>query len=125
MQALATVVSDHMGGARNYESLSSAYAAFQAQLKDRLQSRILPIGALSVGLPRHRALLFKTLADACELPCRLLRGSAIGTCPWSPETCPSKELQEFTFDGLHCTLCRRTMHLTAGSPNAVSVLSSI
>ena len=77
-QALATVVSDHMGGARDYESLSSAYSEFQAQLKDRLQSRILPIGALSVGLARHRALLFKTLADACELPCRLLRGPAIG-----------------------------------------------
>ncbi len=81
LQALATVVSDHMGGARDYESLSKAYSEFQAQLKDRLQSRILPIGALSVGLARHRALLFKTLADACELPCRLLRGPAIGVHP--------------------------------------------
>ena len=67
-----------MGGASSYESLSAAYAAFQGQLKDGLQSRILPIGSLAVGLPRHRALLFKTLADACELPCRLLRGHAIG-----------------------------------------------
>ena len=74
-------MSDHMGGARDYESLSKAYSEFQAQLKDRLQSRILPIGALSVGLARHRALLFKTLADACELPCRLLRGPAVGVHP--------------------------------------------
>ena len=78
MQALATVVSEHMGGAMDHHSLSQAYTAFQAQLKDRLQSRILPIGSLAVGLPRHRALLFKTLADACELPCCLLRGDALG-----------------------------------------------
>ena len=78
LQALATVVSDHMGGAQNHQSLSEAYSDFQAQLKDRLHSRMLPIGSLAVGLPRHRALLFKTLADACELPCRMLRGSAIG-----------------------------------------------
>ena len=107
MQALATVVSDHMGGARDYESLSSAYAAFQAQLKDRLQSRILPIGALSIGLPRHRALLFKTLADACELPCCLLRGPAIGMFPWpwissAPATHVSAtDLQDSYVEGVH------------------------
>ena len=83
-QALATVVSEHMGGAMDHHSLSQAYTAFQARLKDRLQSRILPIGSLAVGLPRHRALLFKTLADACELPCCLLRGDALG----EPHTLP-------------------------------------
>ena len=86
VQALATVVSEHMGGAMDHHSLSQAYTAFQAQLKDRLQSRILPIGSLAVGLPRHRALLFKTLADACELPCCLLRGDALGR----PHTLPPK-----------------------------------
>ena len=78
LQALATVVADHMGGAMDHQSLSKAYSQFQAQLKDSLQSRILPIGSQAIGLPRHRALLFKTLADACELPCRMLRGAAIG-----------------------------------------------
>ena len=80
-QALATVVADHMGGAMDHQSLSKAYSQFQAQLKDSLQSRVLPIGSLALGLPRHRALLFKTLADACELPCRMLRGAAIGVNP--------------------------------------------
>ena len=32
------------------------------------------MGGCRLGLARHRALLFKTLADACELPCQLLRG---------------------------------------------------
>ena len=90
MQALATVVSEHMGGAMDHHSLSQAYTAFQAQLKDRLQSRILPIGSLAIGLPRHRALLFKTLADACELPCCLLRGDALGR----PTCCLSEAMAE-------------------------------
>ena len=47
---------------------------FAQGLKLRHGSAVIPIGQLSVGLPRHRALLFKALADACELPCRLLRG---------------------------------------------------
>lgn len=37
-----------------------------------------PIGSLNVGLSRHRAVLFKYLADASSLKCRLLRGSYIG-----------------------------------------------
>ena len=47
---------------------------FVKGLKLRHGSAVIPIGQLSVGLPRHRSLLFKALADACELPCRLLRG---------------------------------------------------
>ena len=94
-QALATVVSEHMGGAMESHSLSQAYTAFQAQLKDRLQSCILPIGSLAVGLPRHRALLFKTLADACELPCCLLRGDALG----KPTCCLPEALYELAAVG--------------------------
>jgi hypothetical protein len=32
---------------------------------------------LEVGSLRHRALLFKVLADAVKLPCKLIRGSAM------------------------------------------------
>lgn len=39
---------------------------------------MLPIGAVKVGLARHRALLFKCLADACRLPCRVVRGEHLG-----------------------------------------------
>ncbi len=34
---------------------------------------MVPLGDLPVGLYRHRALLFKVLADSIELPCRLVR----------------------------------------------------
>ncbi|KAJ4908852.1 Serine/threonine-protein kinase CTR1 [Raphanus sativus] len=35
---------------------------------------VVPIGSLSVGLCRHRALLFKVLADIIDLPCRIAKG---------------------------------------------------
>ncbi|KAK9669000.1 hypothetical protein RND81_13G102000 [Saponaria officinalis] len=35
---------------------------------------VLPIGSLSSGLCRHRALLFKKLADSVGLPCRIAQG---------------------------------------------------
>ncbi len=101
-----------MGGARDYESLSSAYSEFQGQLKDRLQSRILPIGALSVGLARHRALLFKTLADACELPCRLLRGPAIGMHPSCTEHI-NKTSRLCITDKQQISACWCHVHMTA------------
>ncbi len=75
MQALARVVASHMGGRSNHAALSRRYA--QARREQR-RGLVVPIGALSVGLARHRALLFKALADACELPCRMLRGPFIG-----------------------------------------------
>lgn len=77
-QALARVVSDNMGGQSNHAGLARDYRNFARGLKARRRSLVLPIGALRVGLPRHRALLFKALADACELPCRMLRGPFIG-----------------------------------------------
>ena len=82
-QALARVVAEHMGGPAQHRQLSLRYAEATGQLKAQAGSIVLPIGRLRVGLARHRALLFKTLADACELPCRMLRGPHIGGdhCP--------------------------------------------
>ncbi len=37
-----------------------------------------PIGELKVGLARHRALIFKFLADSSNLKSRILRGSYTG-----------------------------------------------
>jgi hypothetical protein len=42
---------------------------------------VLPIGEVKVGLARHRALLFKSLADACRLPCKVVRGEHLGKPP--------------------------------------------
>ena len=51
------------------------------QLKRQHRSVTIPISALTSGLARHRALLFKVLADFCQIPCRLLRGQFYtGTC---------------------------------------------
>ncbi|XP_061994268.1 serine/threonine-protein kinase EDR1-like isoform X2 [Rosa rugosa] len=36
---------------------------------------ILPLGKIDVGHSRHRALLFKVLADKINLPCMLVKGS--------------------------------------------------
>lgn len=43
-------------------------------LRECLGSVVLPIGSLSVGLCRHRAILFKVLADTIDLPCRIAKG---------------------------------------------------
>ena len=43
-------------------------------LKDCLKSIVLPIGSISVGLCRHRSLLFKALADIIDLPGRISQG---------------------------------------------------
>eukprot|EP00850_Spirogloea_muscicola_P023719 SM000381S14611 [mRNA] locus=s381:28553:35415:- [translate_table: standard] len=73
---LARLVSDHMGGPAEMEAgeLLSRFRARMRQLKAFLKSVVLPIGMIDVGLCRHRTLLFKVLADAMGLPCRISRG---------------------------------------------------
>ncbi len=56
-------------------------------LLDRKKSLVIPIGEVRVGLARHRALLFKSLADACRLPCKVVRGERLGT-PLNPTSLP-------------------------------------
>ncbi|CAI5941052.1 unnamed protein product, partial [Closterium sp. NIES-64] len=41
------------------------------EIKSYLKTIVLPIGQLPVGICRHRALLFKVLADALGMPCRI------------------------------------------------------
>ncbi|XP_022754663.1 serine/threonine-protein kinase EDR1-like [Durio zibethinus] len=45
------------------------------ELRNSLNTVILPLGRLDIGLSRHRALLFKVLADRINLPCMLVKGS--------------------------------------------------
>nr|XP_010327687.1 ethylene-inducible CTR1-like protein kinase isoform X1 [Solanum lycopersicum] len=73
---LAKLVCDHMGGAApaGEEELVSMSKGCSNDLKDRFGTIVLPIGSLSVGLCRHRALLFKVLADIIDLPCRIAKG---------------------------------------------------
>lgn len=52
----------------------------------RKKSLVIPIGEVHVGLARHRALLFKSLADACRLPCKVVRGERLGE--FAPKNLP-------------------------------------
>ncbi|KAI3471980.1 hypothetical protein Pfo_028668 [Paulownia fortunei] len=73
---LAKLVCNHMGGAASSgeDGIVTIWKECSDDLKDCLGSVVLPIGSLSVGLCRHRALLFKVLADIIGLPCRIARG---------------------------------------------------
>ncbi|KAJ4979785.1 hypothetical protein NE237_010565 [Protea cynaroides] len=73
---LAKLVCLRMGGSASAgeDDLVSRWKGCNDILKDCLGSIILPMGSLSVGLCRQRALLFKVLADAIDLPCRIAKG---------------------------------------------------
>ncbi|CAA3007731.1 serine threonine- kinase CTR1 isoform X1 [Olea europaea subsp. europaea] len=73
---LANLVCNRMGCAASSgeDDLFTNWKERSNDLKDCLGSIVLPIGSLSVGLCRHRALLFKVLADIIGLPCRIAKG---------------------------------------------------
>ncbi|KAL8110951.1 hypothetical protein AgCh_026642 [Apium graveolens] len=75
VQKLAVLVSDHMGGpVGDPEKMLMAWKSLSYKLKETLGSMVLPLGSLTIGLARHRALLFKVLADSVGIPCRLIKG---------------------------------------------------
>ncbi|KAL0309584.1 UNVERIFIED_CONTAM: Serine/threonine-protein kinase CTR1 [Sesamum radiatum] len=76
VEQLAKLVCNHMGGAASSgeDDLVTVWKECSDDLKDCLGSTVLPIGSLSIGLCRHRSLLFKVLADIIGLPCRIARG---------------------------------------------------
>ena len=60
---LAMIVADYMGGpVEDPESMTRAWRSLSYSLKATLGSMVLPLGSLTIGLARHRALLFKVLA---------------------------------------------------------------
>ncbi|KAK9290619.1 hypothetical protein L1049_008791 [Liquidambar formosana] len=71
---LANFVCSRMGGAASTgeDDLLSNWRECRDDLN--LGSVVVPIGSLSVGLCRHRALLFKVLADTIDLRCRIAKG---------------------------------------------------
>ncbi|KAL4339347.1 hypothetical protein GQ457_08G018550 [Hibiscus cannabinus] len=73
---LAKLVCSRMGGSSTIgeDDLASYWRKCSDDLKDCLGSVVVPIGSLSIGLCRHRALLFKVLADMIDLPCRISKG---------------------------------------------------
>ncbi|KAF5737482.1 serine/threonine-protein kinase CTR1 [Tripterygium wilfordii] len=73
---LAKLVCNRMGGSATTgeDDFNSIWRESSDDIKDCLGSVVLPLGSLSVGLCRHRALLFKVLADTIDLPCRIAKG---------------------------------------------------
>ncbi|KAL1338675.1 hypothetical protein AAHE18_10G228700 [Arachis hypogaea] len=72
---LAILVADYMGGpVEDPESMARAWRSLSYSLKATLGSMVLPLGSLTIGLARHRALLFKVLADSVGIPCQLVKG---------------------------------------------------
>ncbi|XP_065851652.1 serine/threonine-protein kinase EDR1 [Euphorbia lathyris] len=76
VQRLAELVTSHMGGpVKDANVMLARWMESNTELRTSLHTNVLPIGSISIGLSRHRALLFKVLADNTGLPCRLVKGS--------------------------------------------------
>ncbi|XP_048137435.1 serine/threonine-protein kinase EDR1 [Rhodamnia argentea] len=76
VQRLAELVTEHMGGpVKDANIMWARWMERSTELRTSLQTSVLPIGSINVGLSRHRALLFKVLADSINLACRLVKGS--------------------------------------------------
>lgn len=76
VEKLGKLVSICMGGTFPIEQddLHKRWKTLSKRLRKFRKCIVLPIGSLSMGLCRHRAILFKKLADYIGLPCRIARG---------------------------------------------------
>lgn len=73
---IAELVTEHMGGpVRDANTILQRWIETSTKLRTSLHTSVLPVGSLQVGLSRHRALLFKVLADYVGITCRLVKGS--------------------------------------------------
>ncbi|KAE8658676.1 Serine/threonine-protein kinase CTR1 [Hibiscus syriacus] len=76
VEKLGKLVAIYMGGTFPGEQgdLHKCWKLVSRRLRDFHKCVVHPIGSLSMGLCRHRAILFKKLADYIGLPCRIARG---------------------------------------------------
>nr|XP_024216648.1 armadillo repeat-containing protein 3 isoform X2 [Halyomorpha halys] len=73
--AIASVVHKALSGQYNKNECNFHNFELHIQeLKQTLQSSLIPLGKLEVGLKLERALLFKVLADRLGVPCAMVRG---------------------------------------------------
>ncbi|KAF6152243.1 hypothetical protein GIB67_005897 [Kingdonia uniflora] len=76
VQKISDLVVNTMGGpVGDADEILRRWVSRSYELRSSLNTIVLPLGRLDVGLSRHRALLFKVLADRINLPCRLVKGS--------------------------------------------------
>lgn len=76
VEQLGKLVAIYMGGSFPVEQgdLHKRWKMVSRKLRDFQKCIVIPVGSLSMGLCRHRAILFKKLADYIGLPCRIARG---------------------------------------------------
>ncbi|KAL6005236.1 Serine/threonine-protein kinase edr1 [Asimina triloba] len=76
VQRISDLVTEHMGGpVKDANDMLARWMERSTELRTSLQTSVLPIGCINIGLSRHRALLFKVLADNVNILCRLVKGS--------------------------------------------------
>ncbi|GMH20514.1 hypothetical protein Nepgr_022355 [Nepenthes gracilis] len=76
IQRIADLVVYQMGGlVGDTDEMMKRCRVTSNELRNSLNTVILPLGRVDVGLSRHRSLLFKVLADWINLPCMLVKGS--------------------------------------------------
>ncbi|XP_059460371.1 serine/threonine-protein kinase CTR1 [Corylus avellana] len=76
VKKLGKLVAIYMGGSFPVEQGDPhiRWKVVSKRMREFQKCIVLPIGSLSMGLCRHRAILFKKLADYIGLPCRIARG---------------------------------------------------
>ncbi|XP_008813796.4 serine/threonine-protein kinase EDR1 isoform X2 [Phoenix dactylifera] len=76
VQRISELVTEHMGGpVKDANDMLARWMEKSTELRTSQQTSLLLIGCIKVGLSRHRALLFKVLADNVGIPCKLVKGS--------------------------------------------------
>ncbi|KAG0549438.1 hypothetical protein BDA96_01G255800 [Sorghum bicolor] len=76
VRRIAEVVAEHMGGpVIDANEMFTRWLGKSIEQRTSHQTSLLPIGRIDIGLSRHRALLFKILADTVGIPCKLVKGS--------------------------------------------------
>jgi hypothetical protein len=75
IHVLSLMVSNFYGGS-NSDLIANTEKCI-LDLKTSMWTNVLPIGRLQFGVCRHRAVIFKMIADQTGLPCRLVRGDYI------------------------------------------------
>ncbi|CAM0956990.1 unnamed protein product [Alopecurus aequalis] len=76
VRRIAEVVADHMGGpVIDANDMITRWLSKSIEQRTSHQTSLLHIGSIEIGLSRHRALLFKILADSVGIPCKLVKGS--------------------------------------------------
>ncbi|XP_066329800.1 probable serine/threonine-protein kinase SIS8 [Miscanthus floridulus] len=74
-QKIVGLIVNAMGGlVEDADGMNREWSIKSRELSLQLNSVVLPLGSLRVGLSRHRSLLFKVLADRVNLPCKLVKG---------------------------------------------------